>query len=88
MWEIIFGMWVINEEKEQFNSDYEYKHEVAEELALFSKLRKLYMRKLEYSSKLSKKKLETILFERDFIEFSKDPELLTRLQKVVLKVKK
>lgn len=85
MWGIVFEMWMVNEEKQQFNWDVEYKHEVEEELAVFEKLRGLFMRKFEYANKLAKKRLETSLFERDFVEFSKDPELLSRLQKEVLK---
>jgi hypothetical protein len=85
MWVIIFEMWVINEEKQQFNWDAEYKHELAEELSVFSKLRNLFMKKFEYSARLVKKKLEMVMFERDFVEFTKDTELLAKLQEKVLK---
>ena len=77
-------MWVINEEKQQFNSDSEYRHDLAEELLIFAKLRKLYMKKFEYSAKLIKQRLETVTFERDFLEFTKDSEVLTRLQDKIL----
>lgn len=80
MWIIIFEMWAANEEKQQFNLDSGYKHDIAEELAVFDKLRKLYMKKFEYSAKLLKQKLETVVFERDFVEFTKDPEVMTRLK--------
>ena len=80
MWVIIFEMWAINEEKQQFNSDSEYRHDLAEELLMFAKLRELYMKKFEYSAKVIKQRLETVIFERDFVEFTKDSEVLTRLQ--------
>jgi len=85
MWVIVFEMWVTNEEKQQFNLDAEYKHELTDELAIFAKLRNLFMKKFEYFAKLVKKKMETVRFERDFTEFTGNTELLARLQERMLK---
>lgn len=85
MWVIVLEMWAANEEKLQFSSDRECRHDLAQELAVFGKLRELFMPKLEYASRMVKRKLETVLFERDFAELAKDPELLARLQSKVIK---
>ena len=80
MWIIILETWAVSEEKNQFNPDPEYKHELSKELDIFKSFRELYMQKLNYMISMEEKRKEIVEFNQNFIDISKVPELFATLR--------
>ena len=81
---MVLEMWAMNEEKQQFNWDQDFRHDIMEELDIYDKLRKLYSKKIDYTAKVVKQRENTMVFEHDFIKLAKNPELLKRLKEKVM----
>ncbi len=77
---MIMDLWAINEERLQFVSDTEYKHDVSKELGLFQQLKELYGAKIEKMSRFDEKKKSAFAFEQNFNRATQGTDLLQKIQ--------
>jgi hypothetical protein len=80
MWVLTIELWCINEEKLQFLTDDEYKHDVAKELGMFQQLKELFLVKMEKVSKFDAKKKSAYAFEQSFAKATQGTDLLSKIQ--------
>jgi len=80
MWVLIIELWGINEEKQQFNTDPEFKHDLAKELYVYKQISDMFISKLENLKKLEDKKKAAATFEQTIAKATQGTDLLSKIQ--------
>ncbi len=80
MWVMILELWCLNEEKLQFSSEQEVRHDVGKELAIFSLLKSMFATKLERLSRSDEKKKAALDFEKTLMKATEGTDLLAKMQ--------
>ncbi len=73
-------LWSINEEKQQFNTDPDFKHDIEKELSIYTQLGGLFAAKMDCMSKLEEKKRAAVTFEQTFARATEGTDLLSKIQ--------
>ena len=84
MWIAVLEMWAINEEKYQFNSDREYKHDLLEEFEIYQKLKDIYQEKMTKIERLHQRRATITELEEDLNKISQKPGLLMKMKAQIL----
>ena len=77
-------LWRINEEKIQFESDHELKHDIEKELKVYSDFKDLFSKKLEISARNFETKKIAAVFEKTFIKGIQNSDLLEIMKTKVM----
>ena len=84
MWLIAIELWISTEEKLQFKTEAEYKHELEMEFEIYDKFKALFMKKINSINNNFDKKGSVLEIEDDFNKLAEKPELLSKVKSKLL----
>jgi len=77
---MIFELFAINEEKMQFCTEADYKHDLSREFGMYSLLKELFTGKIDRISKFDEKKKSAFALEQNFAKMTQGTDLLSKIQ--------
>ncbi len=80
MWIIVMELWAVTEEKLQFYTDPEYKHDLSKEFVMYQLLKDIYTAKIDRVSKFDERKKSAFAFEQNFSKMTQGTDLLSKIQ--------
>ena len=84
MWIVVFEMWTITEERNQFNIEEEYKHEILREFEIYNNFKELVTRKFDRIQNLISKKNQEFEMEQNIIKMAQGMNVIDQIQNKLL----